>query len=74
MSGDDFNESFRRWNAVPLSDLRGQHTKMLNYLAHSFEKKLPPWRRCVMRSNGRWLYRVRIIKPIRGVHVRTLSK
>lgn len=73
MTADEINESFRRWNAVPLSDLRGQHLKFLNFLNASFEKQQPPWRRTMTRSNNRMIYRIRKIKAIRGIHVRTLE-
>lgn len=55
MKREDFDAAFKRWNNVPLSDLRGQYNVMLYTLRDGFEKRLPPWKRWMVKSNGRRL-------------------
>lgn len=67
-----WDEIWSRWRNVPLSDLRGQHRDMLQFMADAFEKKLPPWKRWYAKSNGRWVHGKRhVVRPIRGIHIRT---
>lgn len=73
MKREDFDAAFKRWNNVPLSDLRGQYNVMLYTLRDGFEKRLPPWKRWMVKSNGRRYVPARrvLVRPIRGIHIRT---
>ena len=72
----EFDESFRRWNNVPISDLRGQQIVMNHLLRKRFEDRLPPWRRWAVKSNGRtFVPATRVtVRPISGIHIRTRER